>query len=71
MEVTVAGNRSRLYSEIDGQVILSVDGIPTPSTTEWLVAMERASARNREVIRCEVTASLGDIIRTIELPILK
>lgn len=71
MQVAVAGNQSPLYTELDGQVILSVDGVPTPSTTDWLVAMERVATRKRDVIRCRVTAALGEIVRTVELPVLK
>ncbi len=69
MQVTDVYSRDNVYRELQDQVILSVDGMPTPTTSDWLIALERAHARGTDVLRCEVTDSAMDVIRIMLIPI--
>ncbi len=69
IHVTDVLRPEKIYRDFLDQVILSVDGIPTSTTTDWLVAMEKAKARGDETIRCEVTDLSFEVTRTMLLPI--
>ncbi len=70
MEVQEVFQNARCYMEIKGNLILSVEGIATTSTTMWLIATERARAQGKTLVHCEVSTLPGGVVRTVELPIL-
>ncbi len=55
------------YEALKGQIIISIDGVPTPTTTDWLIAMERAWSRGRKTAACEITTGLGESVRVAEV----
>lgn len=55
------------YEVLKEQIIISIDGVPTPTTTDWMIAMERAKALDRKSVVCEITTGLGELIRMAEV----
>jgi len=55
------------YEVLKEQIIISIDGVPAPTTTDWMIAMERAKARDRKSVVCEITTGLGELVRMAEV----
>ncbi len=68
MQITKVLSNDETYTGLEGHVILSIDGMPLSSNTRYLIATERAFCLGKKTVRCEVTKSPGDIVRTLDLP---
>jgi hypothetical protein len=54
MRVFSVISKDPIFKSVEGTTIVGVDGIPTPTLTEWLMALERAYALGSKTVVVEV-----------------
>lgn len=60
----------KTYQSLSGEWIVAVNGIPTPTLTEWLAALEQADARGWKIMVVEVYNKHDTSTSCREIPIL-
>ena len=62
-------SKDPLYQSLAGTTIVGVDGIPTPTLTEWLMVLERAYALDSKTVVVEIYDSKDISTTCMRIPV--